>query len=274
MHLFFYIVFAILILLSILFVVSVLTTTTTNTIEPFLPHTKHKQNTYMKKIHNKVIDLENNIMGSIKHVQKGVGNIAQTLANVNRMQNDETYDEDVNVLFDDDLLTNNAEQIRQNIIQEYDATPSSEKNIRILNFVIFDKQETTPQPYTAQPSTDTGSVFHVIRSYSNQLRVINSELTDLLDASVTLSEDQQTVLNKLKTKIKKENDINVVKKIKSFRKKYLTRGKNGEIGFHSKIYKDWVSYYPDNDFFTNDDLHAFLKRRVVALVDVLDLNST
>ena len=53
----------------------------------------------------------------------------------------------------------------------------------------------------------------------------------------------------------------------------MIKSKSGNIEFDSKFHKEWVEYYPDNDFYTNDELDAFLKRRVQALVEILDIGS-
>ena len=274
MPLIFYMVFAILLLFSILFISSALTAKTT-TIEAF-SSTVNKQFvnlTYVNKLQDKMFDLENKILGSIKHVKKGVEDITKTLLDVNRMQTDETYDEDVNILFDDTRLEKYADKFRQNIINEYNTTKPSEKNISILNFVIFDKSETTPKPHVTNSYTGGENVFPYIKSYSNYLKVINNEMKDLFEVSNPSSLDQQAMFKKQIARLEANNAIDVIKKLKAFRKRYMIKSKSGNIEFDSKFHKDWIDYYPDNDFYTNDELDAFLKRRVQALVEILDIDS-
>lgn len=228
---------------------------------------------YVNKIKDAIFDLESKIIGSIQHVKKEVEDITNTLLDVNRMQIDESYDEDVNILFDDARLETYADKIRQNIINEYNTTKTSENNIRILNFVIFDKSETTPKPHITNSYTGGENVFPYIKSYSKYLKVINSELKDLFEIQNSSSVDQQAMFKKMITRLEDNNAIDVVKKLKAFRKRYLIKSKSGNIEFDSKFHKEWVDYYPDNDFYTNDELDTFLKRRVQALVGILDIDS-
>lgn len=272
MPLIFYMVFAILLMFSILFISSVLTSKT-KMIETFSTRVRRNPGlSYMKKIQDAFIDIETKIIGSINHVKKGVGNITKTLLDMNLMQIDD-YNETVSVLFDDARLEKNLDKIHQNIVNEYNATKPSEKNIRILNFVIFDKSETTPKPYTTHSYMGEDNIFPNIKSYANNLQVINSELRDLFEVSTPLSDEQKVVFKKLVTRLKDKNTIDIIKKLKAFRKRYMNKSKKGDIEFDSKLYKDWVNYYPDNDFYTNDELDAFLKRRVKALVETLEISS-
>lgn len=291
MLLLYYIIVAFLILLSILFLVSVLGESwfRPRTVETFVGkispsylrgfvdnvvNLKEK----LGEVKDHVDDIEHKVSGSITHVKDRIKNIAHTLSVLNKTQiDDSSYNKEVAVLFDDNLLSKHSEQIKKNVADEYGYASPSEKNIRILNFVFFnDEPSVLPKPYNGPSINETG-VFEGIKSYSSYLAFINDEIKDFYDVPVISDDSQRDALRKLKKRIDDTKPNIVLKKIKTFRDAYLTLNKKtGKVDFTKEFSTKWITYYPEHSHYNKSDIKTnmrdYLRRHVIALTDTLDLS--
>lgn len=281
MLLLYYITFAILLLISILFLVSILKRGNKNDIiETFVFKGKNNPFKLVKgivvnvaTIEKKLADVVRNIsnieykVNYITHVKNGLVNISKTLSKANKMQlDDESYNKEVAVLFDDKLLNENSKTIKINISEEYGEKNPSDKNIKIINFVLFNNKEihtSIPKPYKDG-------------SYSKHLQFINDEIKNLYDIPVSSDNKHIYNLEKNKQTLDKKHADFVIKKIKTFRTNYLKKNvKNGEINLRPEFLKHWVFAYPEHKYLEEKEFETesedVLRRHVIAFIDIIDI---
>lgn len=226
-----------------------------------LDELKKKQN----NLSNKLTIVDNKFYD----IKTGVKTLFNTFINFNRVQIDDTYSSVVKVLFDDNLLRTNAKTIKDGIKNAYKEPSSSDKNISILNFIFFnDTGKKSKEPDKSE-----------VNAYVKYIYTLNHEIKDYFEHPFTMEDDERSNLNKHGDAIMKRTEDSILKSIINFRNKYLshTKDKEGKDKVDFKKFEElceqWKTIYSDTKYYNNEDMENYMKRRVVALVDIMGIET-
>jgi hypothetical protein len=230
-----------------------------------LDELKKKQN----NLSNKLTIVDKKFRNKFDEIKTGVKTLFNTFINFNRMQIDDTYSSVVKVLFDDNILRTNAKTIKNGIKNAYKEPSSSDKNISILNFIFFN--------YTGK--TSKGLDKSEVTTYVKYIYTLNHEIKDYFEHPFTMEDDERSNLSKQGDDIMKRTEDSVLKSIINFRNKYLshTKDKEGKDKVDFKKFEElceqWKTIYSDTKYYNNEDMENYMKRRVVALVDIMGIET-